>query len=784
MASKIAGLTIAINGETTGLDKALSGVNKKSRDLQSELREVERLLKLDPGNTELLAQKQKLLTDAVAGTKEKLETLKVAVQQAQEQLEKGEISEEQFRALQREVIKTEQNLQGLTDKQRIANGVMTDAEKALDAAEKAAAEKAAADEAAAKKTAELAEATELADKKLELEKATLEKNTASMDENKNSAEILKTTRESLGRQIDIQKEKISALEAELDDLTSAEQRNESAIIEKKTELARAKTELDNYGKALKDLGTDLEHAGNKMKDLGKEMSNIGKDLSMKVTAPIVAAGGAAFKMAADMEDAVGATDQIYKKSAGAVKDWADQLESYYGIAESEAIEYANMMGTMLVNIGGLTEEEAAKQSATLIELAGDLAAMYGGSTADAVRALTGALKGNNTMLDNYGMAANDALIKTKALEMGLYSGTGQMDLAAKQAATLALIMEQSGAAQGQAAREAEGSSGAMRAFATEMKNLSIAIGENLLPVITPLISKLTDLLGRFSDMNPAVQKVLTIIALLVAAIGPLLVAAGMMISAIGNIAVGISKLGPLVKGLSSAVGVLSKAMAFLAANPIVLVIAAVAALVAALVHLWKTNEDFRNAIINAWNKIVEVITSVVEKIKTFFTKTIPNATKSMVECFKELPGKIKQVGIDLIIGLWNGIKKKLGWLKNKVTGVVDTIKGWFTGSKGFDVHSPSKWGENLGENVSAGIAKGLIDSMAAISQATNRVVSQAQSGLTNMATPQRPVRSVSNGTPALQPVNITLQIDGKILARHLYDPLKTEEMIRGAVLSR
>ena len=104
-----------------------------------------------------------------------------------------------------------------------------------------------------------------------------------------------------------------------------------------------------------------------------------------------------------------------------------------------------------------------------------------------------------------------------------------MDLAAKQAATLALIMEQSGAAQGQAAREAEGSSGAMRAFATEMKNLSIAIGENLLPIITPLISKLSDLLSRFSDMNPAVQKVLTIIALLVAAIGPLLVMAGMVI---------------------------------------------------------------------------------------------------------------------------------------------------------------------------------------------------------------------------------------------------------------
>jgi hypothetical protein len=77
--SKIKGLTIAINGETTGLDKALSGVNKKSRDLQGELREVERLLKLDPGNTELLVQKQKLLTDAVAGTKEKLEAIEAAI---------------------------------------------------------------------------------------------------------------------------------------------------------------------------------------------------------------------------------------------------------------------------------------------------------------------------------------------------------------------------------------------------------------------------------------------------------------------------------------------------------------------------------------------------------------------------------------------------------------------------------------------------------------------------------------------------------------------------------
>ena len=160
------------------------------------------------------------------------------------------------------------------------------------------------------------------------------------------------------------------------------------------------------------------------------------------------------------------------------------LESYYGIAKNEALEYANMMGTMLVNIGGLTEEEAAKQAQTLIELAGDLTAMYGGTTADAVRALTGALKGNNTMLDNYGMAANDALIKTKALEMGIYSGKGKW-IRCETGRYSCVDHGAVWSAQGQAAREAEGSSWHNAAFATEMKNLSIAIGENLLPIITP-----------------------------------------------------------------------------------------------------------------------------------------------------------------------------------------------------------------------------------------------------------------------------------------------------------
>ena len=99
MAGKIKGIIIEIGGETKGLDKALADVNKRSRDLQKELREVEKLLKLDPRNTELVAQKQQLLSEQVANTREKLDRLKEAQAQVNEQYEKGEIGEEQYLSL-------------------------------------------------------------------------------------------------------------------------------------------------------------------------------------------------------------------------------------------------------------------------------------------------------------------------------------------------------------------------------------------------------------------------------------------------------------------------------------------------------------------------------------------------------------------------------------------------------------------------------------------------------------------------------------------------------------
>lgn len=106
----IKGLTVEIGGDTTKLGKALESVNGKAKSLSSELGQVNRLLKLDPGNADLLAQKQEILAEAISNTRAKLETLKTAEAQVQAQFERGEASAEQVRELQREIVATEQKL--------------------------------------------------------------------------------------------------------------------------------------------------------------------------------------------------------------------------------------------------------------------------------------------------------------------------------------------------------------------------------------------------------------------------------------------------------------------------------------------------------------------------------------------------------------------------------------------------------------------------------------------------------------------------------------------------
>lgn len=141
MAGNIKGITVEIGGDTTSLVKALSGVNKEIRNTQADLKQVERLLKLDPTNIELLSQKQRLLSETIESTEKKLQSLKNASVQAAQALASGDLGQDKYDALQREIIKTEQSLSSLKTEASTLSSSLSKSSKGLEdlgnAAEKA-----------------------------------------------------------------------------------------------------------------------------------------------------------------------------------------------------------------------------------------------------------------------------------------------------------------------------------------------------------------------------------------------------------------------------------------------------------------------------------------------------------------------------------------------------------------------------------------------------------------------------------------------------------------------
>lgn len=210
--------------------------------------------------------------------------------------------------------------------------------------------------------------------------------------------------------------------------------------------------------------------------------------------------------------------------------------------------------------------------------------------------------------------------------------------------------------------------------------------------------------------------------------------------------------------------------AVMSANPIGIVIALIAALVAGLIYFWNKSESFRDAIrsigegivwvfenardliIAAWNKVTKFFETVPENIKSFFTNLpgwfkskFTEAKNKIVEAFSDIKAKfteilnkiksvftadsLKDAGMQLLAGLWNGISNKVEWLKSKVKGVVDKIKSWFTGKEGFDEHSPSKWSEKVMRYVFEGMGKGVVFDSKPVKNVINDVKNVIESGL-------------------------------------------------------
>ncbi len=646
IANKIKGLTLEIGGETTGLNKALSDVNKVSRDLKSELKDVERLLKLDPGNTELIAQKQKILADSVENTKEKLDTLKEAERQAQEQFKQGKIGEDQYRAIQREVIKTEEELKKMNSqlKEMDWKGIADNLDKF------------------GKKSTELGTG--------------LTKNV--------TAPIVAagTGLVAIGAKFDDVFDSIrigsgatgDALEGLKDDFRAVAKEVPASLSDVGVAIADYNTRLDLNGEAL-------------------------QDLSIQTLELVRITGG-------DLSKTIEETSQSFKAFNVPAEDYGKSLDFIFKVSQSTGISMDRMQSNMVKFAPALKQLDLSfEQSATLmgqLDKAGvDVEQTLAGLTKsvakmakegitdanEAIEILFNKIKdaptdieGTQEALDVFGAKAGPAL--ASAIREGKLE---YADLLKELQDSEETILGVSDETKDWTERLVELKNKIMLAIEPIAGKLFDAIND-IIPMIQKAVEWVANLIEKFANMTPETQKVIFILLGLAAAIGPILILAGKMSSGLSAL---INLFAPMTAGLITATGAtggLSAAIAFIT-GPIGIAIAAIVAITAVIIILWQTNEDFRDKMIEVWENIKGIIDGVITIIKGIIETFIGLITGD----FTRFSNGLKTIWE----GLWNTIKNIVagGW--NLLSGVFGTlytnIKKWFTDL----ISNATSWGKNM-----------------------------------------------------------------------------------------
>lgn len=237
------------------------------------------------------------------------------------------------------------------------------------------------------------------------------------------------------------------------------------------------------------------------------ISGIGAGIG-RLIGPAIAAVGVAevgrgmadiVNKAGQLEQSVGAIDSVFKESAGQMHAWADSAATSVGLSKNEFNELGTLIGAQLKN-GGTAMAELAPQTNKLIGLGADLSSMFGGTTREAVEALSSALKGERDPIERYGVSLKQSEIDAKAAALGFQKVGGSFSNEAQQAATLALIMEQTKDAHGNFAKESDTYAHKVQVLSQQWENFTTGLGEMFLPVAT---SALEWLMG----LGPAIQPV-------------------------------------------------------------------------------------------------------------------------------------------------------------------------------------------------------------------------------------------------------------------------------------
>ena len=669
MANRIAGITVEIGGDTTKLSTALKSVNQEIRSTQQQLKDVNHLLKLDPGNTDLLVQKQRLLKEAIAETKEKLEALKTAAQQANEKLANGEISQQQYDALQREIVETEQKLKGLEDQasksevalQKIAatgekmktlgdniSGVGSTLTRTVTApivGLGTAAVKTAADfDSAMSQVAAVSGATGA------------------------DFEALRDKAREMGS-----KTKFSASEA-------AEAMNYMAMAGWKTgdmlegiegimNLAAASgedlaTTSDIVTDALTAFGLSASDSGHFADILAAASSNANTNVSMmgetfKYVAPIAGAMGYS---AEDTAEAIGLMANAGIKSSQA----GTTLRKIMTELNGEIKIHGDTLGDVTIQT---TNADGSMRS--LNDILADCRVAFGQLSESEQASAAETLVGKQAM-SGFLALMNAAPADIQKLETAINTCSDSMDGYNGTAEKMAAVMQ-------------DNLAGQLTILKSQLQELAISIGEILMPVIRDIVTHIQGWIDKFNSLDDGTKEMIVKIALFAAAVGPVLIVVGKVISAVGTIMTILPKLASILNVVSAAQAALNVVMSM---NPYVLIAAAVVALIAAFVLLWNKCDAFREFWINLWNHIKDFFCGIVEGIKNVFSgivEFIKNNWQGLaLFLVNPIAGAFKLI-YDNCEGfrnfwnnLWNSIKEAFSavWdgIKNVCSSAWDAIK--------------------------------------------------------------------------------------------------------------
>jgi hypothetical protein len=340
--------------------------------------------------------------------------------------------------------------------------------------------------------------------------------------------------------------------------------------------------VNNANAALKSLQASAQLAS-------KQLQGIGKTMTLGLTLPLAALGTAWTKAASDYQETANKVKVVFGESADAVFAFAKDSATALGMSQQAALDAAGTFGNLFTSMG-LAREASAEMSMGLVQLASDLASFNNLDPTEVLVKLRAGLVGEVEPMRTLGVRLDAVSVKAKAMAMGLADANGELSQAALLQARYAMMLEQTGNAQGDFARTADGLANQMRILKAQVEDAGVKLGTILLPYVLKGVTAITDLVEQIDSWDAATQQQILSLLALAAVVGPVIMSVGKMVAIYSALVPAVNTLtrawqaGLTVQtSVRAAITTLTAGMNMLTVS----ILAAVAA-VAALIAVWLT----------------------------------------------------------------------------------------------------------------------------------------------------------------------------------------------------